>query len=227
MSDKGRKSDYQLKTRNGYDLMEVRSALQKAIRRSQLERALYWAHELEPQYPAYLIYTLATVAAEDVGHYDTSLYAAINSTLCLWNTIFTERNKKKSRTEIRPALGSVIVMMCTARKKTRMADDAWMLVDIKKRQGWRIDIPEEALDEHVERGRSLKRGYKFWVRQSSQVHPRATSEELGVNTDFRAEVNTWYFNNSPIKNESDYNEWNPEDPDAPIEVIYKNGDDDE
>ena len=46
-ADKLQKSrGFELKTKNGYRLDEVVSALQKSIRRGQEERALYWSYEI-------------------------------------------------------------------------------------------------------------------------------------------------------------------------------------
>lgn len=208
--------DY-LKTKNGYDLMECRSALQKMIRRGQLEESLYWAVELyESGFESYLLYSLSTVVSEDIGHFNPATYAAINSSLSLWHSLLTERKKKKQRTELRPALGSIIVMMVTS-KKTRISDDAWMWVEIQRRNGLWLDLPSVCFDEHTKKGKEMGRSYRYWVRQSSKIYPKASAEELGVPTDYSSEVNNYYLNNSPLENESDYSEWNPDDPDAEVE----------
>lgn len=207
--------DY-LRTKNGYDLMEVRSALQKMIRRGKLEESLYWSIELyESGFESYLIYTLSVCVAEDVGHYNPATYAAINSSLILWNSLLTERKKKKQRTELRPALGSIVVMLTTSRK-TRMADDAYMWMEIQRKNGLWLDIPDVSADEHTKKGREFGRSYRYWVRQSSKIYPKASAEDLGVSTDYSSEVNGYYLKNSPIENESDYSEWNPDDPDAEV-----------
>lgn len=210
-------NDYQLKTKNGYDLMEVRSALQKMIRRGKLEESLYWAVELyESSFEAYLIYTLSVISAEDVAHYNPATYAAINSSLNLWHSLLTERKKKKQRTELRPALGTIIVMLVSSRK-TRIGDDSWQWVEIQRRNGLWLDLPDVCFDEHTKKGKEMKRSFIFWVRQSSKVHPKATASELGLQTDFSEEVNAYYLKNSPIPDESEWSEWNPNDPDAEIQ----------
>ena len=205
-----------LRTKNNYDLMEVRSGLQKTIRRGQLEESLYWAIELyESNFEAYLIYTLAVISSEDIGHYNPATYAAINSALTLWHSLLTERKKKKQRTELRPALGSIIVMMVTS-KKTRISDDSWMWMEIQRKNGLWLDIPDVAFDEHTKKGKELGRSFRYWVKQSSKIYPKATAEDLGLQTDYSTEVNNYYMKNSPIENESDYSEWNPDDPDAEV-----------
>jgi replication-associated recombination protein RarA len=212
------KQNYQLKTERNYLLSEVRSALQKAIRRGELENSMYWACELHDSgFEKYLLYSLSTIAAEDIGHYNPALYSAINSTLNLWYSIFLDRKKAKQRTEIRPAIGSIVVMMVTS-KKTRIADDAYMSVAIAREQGVFLDIPDSAVDEHTARGKDLQRSSRFWVRQASKIHPRASSKELGVKTDYSSELDAYYLENSEIEDECDYSEWNPN---FPNESIYK------
>lgn len=207
--------DY-LRTKNNYDLMEVRSSLQKTIRRGNLEDSLYWAIELyESNFEAYLIYSLSVIAAEDIGHFNPSTYAAINSCLGLWHSLLTERKKKKQRTELRPALGSIIIMMVTS-KKTRMADDVWMWGELQRKNGLWLDIPDVALDEHCRRGKDLGRSSRFWIKQASKIYPKVSPAELGVETDFSFEVNNFYMKNSQLENESDFSEWNHDDPDAEI-----------
>lgn len=52
-------------TRNGHNLFEVSSLIQKALRRSDKEMALYASAEMMPRYRNYLWKRLLTVSAED------------------------------------------------------------------------------------------------------------------------------------------------------------------
>lgn len=205
-----KKSEYPLKTSSGHDLREARSALQKSIRRGQELNALYWAHELlAAGYIPYLLTTLGLIASEDIGIADPAKLAAINASLSLWLTIHKER---KQKADYRQAVGAVILLMCRARK-SRVADDAINLVIERKKRGWRLEIPDVALDSHCERGRALTRGNLFWVRQGSKVHPRATEAEIG-GTDYRSEAEDLWLEN--IIDPTDYSEWRPDDPNAAI-----------
>ena len=56
---------YDLRTQRGYDFYEVASALQKSIRRGDVEVAGYMALELFPKYAEYCWKRLLTVSAED------------------------------------------------------------------------------------------------------------------------------------------------------------------
>ena len=55
-------------TKNGYNLDEVVSALQKSIRRGMEEESLYWANELAVSgYGQYLWRRLGVTVSEDIG----------------------------------------------------------------------------------------------------------------------------------------------------------------
>lgn len=56
---------FKLATPNGYDLFEMSSMIQKAIRRSDIPHAAYAANELAFKYRNYLWKRLLTVSAED------------------------------------------------------------------------------------------------------------------------------------------------------------------
>ena len=54
------------KTKNGYLLQEIASALQKDIRRGNEKEALGWALEMFPEYSNYVWKRLLVISAEDV-----------------------------------------------------------------------------------------------------------------------------------------------------------------
>ena len=56
------------RTVNGYDPSEVVSALQKCIRRAEIDDALFWAAELERSGMGWVLWrSLRIITAEDVG----------------------------------------------------------------------------------------------------------------------------------------------------------------
>ena len=62
---KGRRNVLELRTTHGYNLYDISSMLQKAIRRADVYHAAYAAAELHPKYRNYLWKRLLTVSAED------------------------------------------------------------------------------------------------------------------------------------------------------------------
>jgi replication-associated recombination protein RarA len=175
---------YELKTKSGHDLKLARSALNKEIRRGREMQAVYWATEIhEAGFTNYLIYSLAVIASEDIGWQSPEMSAAIDAKLALWKLIY---NEKKAKAEYTPTLGAVILMMCRS-VKTRSGDNFWQLCKERRKQGWRLEIPAYAFDEHVELGRNMGRFYRFWVAQASKIFPRAKPEEIG-GPDYQREI---------------------------------------
>jgi MgsA-like AAA+ ATPase family protein len=129
-------------TKNGYDRSEVVSALQKAIRRNQEPQALYWATELMESNQGYQMWRrLLVIAAEDVGLADPDMVMRIMAMKQAhdmgreWNIPF------------------LAVMILCRSPKNREADDAAWYYECRRKEGWKIPVPPEAVDGHTQRGR--------------------------------------------------------------------------
>src|SRR3989344_7196885 len=71
---------FELKTKSGYKLDEVVSALQKACRRGQEEQALYWTYEMiHGGYIGYFWRRISVIVVEDFGLADSFAPVLINS----------------------------------------------------------------------------------------------------------------------------------------------------
>jgi hypothetical protein len=129
-------------SKNGYDKGEVVSALQKAIRRGEETRALYWAQELMESGETYRMWRrLIVIAAEDVGVADPDMVMRI------W--AMNQAHNVGREANI-PFLA--VMLLCRA-KKNREADDACYLYELRFKEGWKIPMPPEAVDGHTRRGR--------------------------------------------------------------------------
>ncbi len=168
----------QLTTARGYVLLEVASALQKAIRRGDARLAGYWAIELfESNYKEYLWRRLLTISAEDcwgiITHEIESLYRS-------WQMI----DKQK------PAAGAssaskATILLCQARK-CRDADHLTNLVydkiaidesvldaELNAARGSVLAIPDYAFDVHTAKGRkSGKTKEQFFRDEHAALWPR-------------------------------------------------------
>lgn len=146
---KDRKPAFELKTPGGYKLDEVVSSLQKAIRRGQEEKALFWMMELiKGRYIAYLWRRLSVIVVEDAGLADSQAPILINALAQLNERV----NKKYYIETFHPAMA--VLYLCKA-KKSREIDYACDYIDLKRKAGWKLKVQPEALDEHTERGRGL------------------------------------------------------------------------
>lgn len=130
-------------TVNGYQKSEVKSALQKCIRRGHEPEALYWASELLASGAQYDFWRrIFAITAEDVGLGDPDMpqrIAALNDMFRVcqeWNIPFM-----------------AVMLLCRA-PKNREADDAAWMYEVRRKEGWKIPIPAVAVDGHTPTGRN-------------------------------------------------------------------------
>ena len=168
-----------------YDLFEVASCLQKAIRRADTPLAGYMAIEMfESGYAAYCWKRLLTISAEDVaGIVTTEIKALYDS----WLVLTDDGKKPKSRI----FLSKAVIVLCQARK-CRDADhltnyvydramiDAKRLVkaiEEARRDPENPELPDYTFDCHTMRGR--KRGKtkaQFFSDEFTALKPREQGE---------------------------------------------------
>ncbi len=136
-------------TVNGYRLDEVKSALQKAVRRGQQEEAMFWARELIESGKATALWKrLKTIAVEDCAG--------------MLPLLFVGQCASMAGKSTEPALFATRAALELARcEKDRTADDylCWIGDKLEKLGDSSVlcQIPDEAVDMHTRRGRSLGR----------------------------------------------------------------------
>lgn len=142
---------FELKTKNGYRLDEVVSALQKSIRRGQEEKAAFWAYEMfEGGYIKYLWRRLSVIALEDVGIADPFAAVLVNSL-----AQSSERINQKDKVEVLHP-GLAVMYLCRAKKSREV--DYWLeIVEHKRKLGQRLELEEHELDSHTDEGRTRLR----------------------------------------------------------------------
>src|SRR5208337_236390 len=130
-------------TKDGHNLHEVLSALQKSIRRGLEEQALYWASELDLSgYSQHLWNRLRIIASEDVGLAMPGAASIIRALYENWQD--APGNKLW--------LMHATVLLVRARK-SRIVDHACCIFYNEGRPTF--DMPDFALDKHTHRGRTL------------------------------------------------------------------------
>ncbi len=149
-----------IRTKRGYDLGEVASALQKAIRRGDARLAGYWALEMWTSgFGNYVWRRLLTVSAEDCWGILTAEIKALHDSY-----EFVNAGKQVREHRGRIFISKAVIVMCAA-KKNRDADhlqnfvydklaglDATQLADDLLAAG-REEIPSYAFDCHTAAGR--------------------------------------------------------------------------
>lgn len=147
-------------TKRGYDLGEVASALQKAIRRGDTRLAGYWALEMwHSGFGAYVWRRLLTISAEDCWGILTQEVKALHDSYDLVN-----KGRKGTEHRGRIFISKAVILMCAA-KKNRDADhlqnmvyDALAGLDPDKlaadlEKAGRVKVPDYAYDCHTLKGR--------------------------------------------------------------------------
>ena len=174
----------QMKTLRGFSVGEVISALQKSIRRSDEVGAVSWAAELDQSgFTSHVWNRLEVICSEDIGPawpIGPAVIAALRSNY--------ERSMKRTQngTE-RIFLAHAAILMARA-PKSRVTDAAiWATYGYEEPMV--PEIPDEALDFHTERGRSMgrragtKAGDDHWTDEASKLLDPQTGEAVDEKAD--------------------------------------------
>lgn len=162
---------YQLKTQKNYDFFEVSSAFQKSVRRGLEEEAMYWAVELfNSNFDEYLWKRIRIISSEDVGLAEPNISANIQA---LYSMYIEQKKKKDDKHQPeRLFLTHAVIMLCRA-KKSRIIDHA-LLHFWNRHPHNHLPIPDFAYDKHNEKGRKMKRGWKHFFEEGTQLENLAS-----------------------------------------------------
>lgn len=162
--------EYELITEGGYRLDECMSALQKEIRRGHEKEALYWAIELNSNFPNVCWKRLVTIVTEDIGAANPMLVNTISN---LYMVVMNLRKESKTHDYDLCILSYAVLAMARS-PKSREADDAVNEVLRDRRTGkFVLDVPDYAIDKHTAKGKSLGRGVKFFWSEGAKLENEA------------------------------------------------------
>ena len=159
-----------------------KSALQKAVRRCEVEKAMYAALMLLEKGGSWITWKrLSTIADEDVEQPD--VIVAVD---CLYRKFQAMRKQKKEGYSWDEKRCVVLAAKILAEApKDRRADEFLELIDAIEKYGDKIPnlrlllenwMPsDEAYDMHTKEGRKMGRGLEFWYKVSSKCN-RMTKE---------------------------------------------------
>jgi replication-associated recombination protein RarA len=180
------------RTVHNYALDEVVSALQKEIRRGKVEEAMWLAVEMNRSgYGAYCWRRLMVCSTEDIGIGDPMAAVQVAA---LWTmakelqsrTGSGTQAEKNSREWDGETLLQAVWVLAKAEKSREIADfDS--LIYIRQDRGERLEIPDYALDGHVERGRKMRRGEGFFQREGRKIYPHKVIDGDKWGAAFQAE----------------------------------------
>jgi replication-associated recombination protein RarA len=166
-------------TVRGYQLSDVASALQKAIRRGDARLAGYFAIEMfESKYTAYAWRRLLTISAEDCAGVVTKEIMALHDAWALID--------KAQKGRGRVFLGKATILLCQHPKSRdadhlsilvydpKAVDDAVVERYLKEARANPEPIPEYAYDCHTSKGkRAGKTKADFLLTEQDALRPRA------------------------------------------------------
>jgi replication-associated recombination protein RarA len=153
-----------LQTKNGYDYGEVISSLQKCIRRGLEEEAMYWAMEMMPRFHAAFWRRLKVIVNEDIGLANPFAVVLVQTL----HEQFNEQMADKKQKNCPLFIANAILFMCRG-PKTRIADYFQTCVQHKAQQGFKVMIPDFALDKHTSGGKAKRRGWKHWFKEGCKL----------------------------------------------------------
>lgn len=157
---------FELRTKGGYRLDEVSSALQKTIRRADELMATYWAFEMnESGFWRYCFRRLQVVSGEDIGLANPEALILVSST---YSSLLAQDKVKKIIQVDNNILGFVVAYLARS-KKSRHIDMLGGVLLKKKEQGWKPEIPDYCKDSHTESGRAMGRGDEHFFSVGSKI----------------------------------------------------------
>ena len=167
----------QITTQRGYDFYEVASALQKSIRRGDVELAGYMALELFPKYANYCWKRLLTISAEDC-------YGIITKEIVALHEAFEIINKGKKADDLkgRVFISKAVILLCFCKhnrdsdllsnyvydKKYNVSDEEIERLFNEVRQEPRT-IPDYVFDCHTLRGKREGKTKSDFFRQEEDA----------------------------------------------------------
>lgn len=152
-------------TKQGYGFFEVSSAIQKAIRRNDEEKALYFMVEMfNSGYDEYVWKRLKIITSEDVGLAEPNMPANIQA---LYEMYVDQKKKKADNRPERLFLVHAVTMLCRC-NKSRLID--WYVIELwRKHESLPMQIPEYAYDMHTAKGKKAGKGLDNFYEESSHL----------------------------------------------------------
>jgi replication-associated recombination protein RarA len=164
-----------VRTAREFPADQVISALQKEIRRGNVENAAVLAYEMidtSPELERKLWDRLCVISVEDVGFGDPMAPMLIQS--------LEQMSRRLNRGEGDRALMAIhAVRYLATRQKDRSSDELlnWIKMEVAAGK-LRPEIPDYALDMHTAQGAEMGRGVRHFYEEGSRVYPELPARDL-------------------------------------------------
>jgi replication-associated recombination protein RarA len=153
------------KTLHGYAVDEVRSVLQKSIRRGWLEEAVLAAYELFTsglETEELLWRRLEIIATEDVGF-------GLVQAPALLEALNAQRQRMTERAERWIYSAHAVRLLATAKKDRTSMELAGWAHEVTNRGERKLEIQDFMLDLHTARGAEMGRGAAHWWDKGARL----------------------------------------------------------
>jgi replication-associated recombination protein RarA len=152
-------------TVNGYAMDEVRSVLQKSIRRGRLEEAILAAYEMfasGPEAEEVLWRRFEIIAIEDVG-------LGLPEAPMLLEALNQQRLRMSEGAERWMYSAHAVRILATAKKDRTSMELAGWAHEVVTRGERKIEVEDYMLDVHTRRGASMGRGIEHWWSDGARL----------------------------------------------------------
>lgn len=182
-----------LSTQRGYDFYEVASALQKSVRRGDVELAGYMALELFPKYSEYCWRRLLTISAEDCFGLVTQEIKALYDSFHVVN-----KGKKGAELKGRIFISKAVIILCTCKHsrdsdllsnyiydKKQLVSDSEIEKLFREVRSSPMEIPEYVFDCHTAKGkRAGKTKKEFFIEEEKAL----SNKQMSLFNDIRLDL---------------------------------------
>jgi replication-associated recombination protein RarA len=163
-----------VETKSGLKADQVISALQKEIRRSNIENACLLAYEMiltSPELEDYLWERLKIISVEDIG------FGEPNAPVIIQNLYEMTISYDRSVSERKLFAIHAVRYLCLC-QKDRSSDEMLNWIHHSYKLGKvRPSIPDYALDMHTAEGKKKGRGRRHFCEEGSQIKPELPGRE--------------------------------------------------
>ena len=153
-------------TPQGHNIPECSSALQKCVRRSKPDDAVYWAMQLYMAgYGKYVWKRLKIMVSEDVGLPTPALPANVYALHQMWEAQMQQKNDNANQAQVFIVHA---VLLCATSPKSRLVDNM-RLFHVETPEDAFREMPDEAVDKHTPAGKAAGRDLYHFIEVGSQI----------------------------------------------------------
>ncbi|MBX3011735.1 MAG: hypothetical protein KF832_09505 [Caldilineaceae bacterium] len=164
----------EVQTVHGLPGDQIASALQKEIRRGQVENAALIAYEMVisgADLEAYLWSRLMVISVEDIGFAEPSASILVHTLYQMVQSLPQEANDRKLF-----AIHAVRYL-CSCQKDRSSDEMTGWISHVVEKEGVRPTIPDYALDGHTVEGRARGRGIRYFYEEGAKLEPELANRD--------------------------------------------------